>query len=225
MPRRAEGRKCARSWKISPLVGSDPEFPDVTPRDAEALRELRRDGVPVGRPVVNGRDRRGVVAIGAVAAVLTLAADQASKLWLLRDFDLAARSPYSVAPGVDLLLAWNRGISYSLLTADSDGGRYLLIGATLLATLLIVWWLWRSTTRTTGLALGLLIGGAVGNLIDRVLYGAVVDFVFIHSGSFRWYIFNGADCAIVAGVGLLLYEWVMPREGAGRPQNAAIVTA
>ena len=167
---------------------------------------------------MNGRQNRRAVAIGAVAAILTLAADQASKLWLLRDFDLAARSPYRLAPGVDLLLAWNRGISYSLLTADSDMGRYLLIGGTLLATLLIVWWLWRSTTLTTGLALGLLIGGAVGNLIDRVLYGAVVDFVFIHSGSFRWYIFNGADCAIVAGVGLLLFEWVMPREVRDAPK-------
>ena len=167
---------------------------------------------------MNGRERRGAVAIGAGAAVLTLVADQASKFWLLRDFDLAARSPYRVAPGVDLLLAWNRGISYSLLTADSDAGRYLLIGATLMATLLIVWWLWRSTTLMMGLALGLLIGGAVGNLIDRVLYGAVVDFVFLHSGSFRWYIFNGADCAIVVGVGLLLYEWVVPGEVQGAPK-------
>ncbi len=166
---------------------------------------------------MNGGERRGGVALGAIVAILTLAADQVSKLWLLRNFDLAARSPYRVAPGVDLLLAWNRGISYSLLTADSDVGRYLLIGATLVATLLIMWWLWRSSTLLMGLALGLLIGGAVGNLIDRVVYGAVVDFVFLHAGSFRWYIFNGADCAIVVGVGLLLYEWVLP----GQVRHAA----
>ena len=65
------------------------------------------------------------------------------------------------------------------------------------------------------MALGLLIGGALGNLVDRFAYGAVVDFVFLHAGSFRWYVFNGADCAIVVGVVLLLIEWLAPRPMAG----------
>ncbi len=152
--------------------------------------------------------------LGVAVAALTLAADQASKLWLLRDFDLARRQPVAVMPGFDLVLAWNRGISYSLLTADTDAGRYVLIAATLAAILLLVGWLYRTETTLTGLALGLLIGGAAGNLVDRFAYGAVVDFVFLHAGSFRWYIFNGADCAIVAGVALLLVEWVVPRSTA-----------
>ncbi len=167
---------------------------------------------------------RRVRLAGLVVAILTIAIDQGSKLWLLRDFDLAARQPYTVAPGVDLVLAWNRGISYSLLTADSDTGRYLLIAATLAATLLLVVWLWRVTTLPTGVALGLLIGGAVGNVVDRFLYGAVVDFVFLHAGSFRWYVFNGADCAIVAGVVLLLGEWLWPRptaDAAKMPRSSA----
>ena len=145
--------------------------------------------------------------LGAVSAVLVFAADQASKLWLLRGFDLPARSPVAVAPGVDLVMAWNRGVSYSLLTSDTDAGRYLLIAATLLASVALAVWLWRSTTALTCLAIGLLIGGALGNLVDRVSYGAVVDFVFLHAGSVRWYVFNGADCAITAGVGLLVIEW------------------
>ncbi|MGI3898944.1 MAG: signal peptidase II [Janthinobacterium lividum] len=147
--------------------------------------------------------------LGVVAAILVFAADQASKLWLLRDFDLPSRSPYAVAPGVDLVMAWNRGISYSLLTSDGPTGRYLLIGATLIAAMALAVWLWRSVTGPTCLALGLLIGGALGNLVDRISYGAVVDFVFLHAGSFRWYVFNGADCAITAGVVVLLLEWVL----------------
>ena len=145
---------------------------------------------------------------GAAVAVLAFAADQASKLWLLRGFDLPARSPVAVAPGVDLVMAWNRGVSYSLLTSDSDAGRWLLIAATCAASLALAVWLWRSRTASTCVALGLLIGGALGNLVDRVAYGAVVDFVSLHAGGFRWYVFNGADCAITAGVVLLLLEWV-----------------
>ena len=146
--------------------------------------------------------------LGAVAAVLVFAADQASKLWLLRGFDLPERSPYSVAPGFDLVMAWNRGVSYSLFTSDGATGRYLLIGATLVASVALCIWLWRSATVLTCLALGLLIGGALGNLVDRVAYGAVVDFVSLSAGSFHWYIFNGADCGITLGVVLLLLEWV-----------------
>jgi signal peptidase II len=159
--------------------------------------------------------------LGVGAAILVFAVDQATKLWLLRDFDLPARSPYSVAPGVDLVMAWNRGVSYSLLTSDGPTGRYLLIGATLVASVALAVWLWRSVTSFTCLALGLLIGGALGNLVDRVSYGAVVDFVFLHAGSFRWYVFNGADCAITAGVVVLLLEWVFGSRTAGATAAAS----
>ena len=157
--------------------------------------------------------------LGAVAAALAFAADQASKLWLLRGFDLPDRSPYEVMPGVDLVMAWNRGVSYSLLTSDTDAGRYLLIAATLAASAALAVWLVRSTTSATCVALGLLIGGALGNLADRISYGAVVDFVSLHAGSFRWYVFNGADCAITAGVVLLLLEWMVVRPAADAPKT------
>ncbi len=160
--------------------------------------------------------------VGAAVAVLAFAADQASKLWLLRGFDLPGRSPVAVAPGIDLVMAWNRGVSYSLLTSDTDVGRWLLIAATCAASLALAVWLGRSRTAPTCVALGLLIGGAAGNLVDRVSYGAVVDFVSLHAGGFRWYVFNGADCAITAGVVLLLLEWVafperpVPASGAAK---------
>lgn len=149
--------------------------------------------------------------VGVAAAVAALAIDQASKLWLLRVFDLPERQPVRLAPVLDLVLAWNRGISYSLFWAEGEGGRWLLVGATLAATALLGAWLWRAHSPLIGLALGLLIGGALGNVVDRVAYGAVADFVYFHVGSFRWYIFNGADCAIVVGVALLLVELIWPR--------------
>ena len=148
--------------------------------------------------------------IGCGAALLAIAADQASKLWLLHIFDIAARQPVALAPWLDLILAWNRGISYSLLTAETDVGRWLLIAGTVAATALLGVWLARARSRLAGLALGLLIGGALGNVVDRVLYGAVVDFVYFHIGSFRWYVFNGADSAIVIGVALLLLDLLRP---------------
>lgn len=157
--------------------------------------------------------------LGVAAALLAFAADQATKIWLLRGFDLPARSPFRVTRGFDLVMAWNRGVSYSLLTSDTATGRDLLVAATLAATIALGVWLWRSATVPTCLALGLLIGGALGNLVDRIAYGAVVDFVSLHAGGFHWYVFNGADCAITAGVVLLLAEWLLPA-GAGGTGHA-----
>ena len=148
--------------------------------------------------------------IGILAAIVAIAIDQASKTWLLQVYDLPAHPSVQLTPWLDLHLAWNRGISYSLLTASTNAGRWMLIAGTLAATALLSVWLAKARLRLTGLALGLLIGGALGNVVDRVLYGAVMDFVYFHIGSFQWYIFNGADCAIVIGVGLLLFEMVRP---------------
>lgn len=143
---------------------------------------------------------------GAIIALIALLLDQASKQWLLRVFDIAERQPVRLAPVLDLVLAWNRGISYSLFTSNSARGPYILLAVTLTASALLMVWLWRATTPLTGVALGLLIGGALGNAYDRFAYGAVVDFVYFHIGRFSWYIFNLADVFIVVGVGLLLLE-------------------
>ena len=168
---------------------------------------------PAGQSGLDGPARLIIVRarnLGVVAALITLILDQASKLWLLHVFNLAERQPVRLAPVLDLVLAWNRGISYSLFWAEGDTGRWLLVGGTLIATALLAGWLWRAHSWLTGLALGLLIGGALGNVVDRIAYGAVADFVFFHVGNFRWYIFNGADCAIVVGIALLLVEMIWP---------------
>lgn len=144
--------------------------------------------------------------LGVLVALVVLLIDQATKQWLLRGFDLAQKQPVRLAPVLDIVLAWNRGISYSLFTTDSRSGPWVLLAITLGVSALLAVWLARATTLVTSLALGMLIGGALGNAYDRFAYGAVVDFVYFHVGSFSWYIFNGADCAIVAGVALLLIE-------------------
>src|SRR6185503_969966 len=103
-----------------------------------------------------------------------------------------------------------RGISYGLFQQDSELGQWVLFGLKVAAVILLCVWLARASCRLTALGLGLIIGGAVGNAIDRVLHGAVVDFVLFHirtaTFSFNWYVFNLADAAIVAGVVGLLYE-------------------
>ena len=158
---------------------------------------------------------------GVVAIVITAAADQALKLWLLRVFDIAARQPVRLGPFIDLVLAWNTGISFSLLPQVGPLGQWALLGVKLIAVLLLWVWLSHATSRMTALALALIIGGAIGNGIDRVIHGAVVDFVLFHittaSWTFRWYVFNLADVAIVAGVVGLLYESLVIQDAAKAP--------
>ena len=144
--------------------------------------------------------------IGGASAFLMLLVDQAHKLWMLNVYDIVSRQPVRVLPFFDLVMAWNKGVSYSLFEADSDLELYALLAVTAAATLFLAVWLWRAQTRLSGLALGLIIGGAIGNGIDRMAYGAVADFFHFHVGTFSWYVFNLADIGIVAGVGLLLYE-------------------
>jgi signal peptidase II len=145
----------------------------------------------------------------AVAAVICVL-DQASKLYLLFVFDLGANGPVRLGPLFDLVLTRNTGISYGLFQTEGPLGQWMLLGIKVLAVALLWIWLARSPGRLAALSLGLIIGGAIGNGIDRLAYGWVADFVFFHVSTatwhFNWYVFNLADVAIVAGVVGLLYE-------------------
>jgi signal peptidase II len=159
---------------------------------------------------------------GLVAASIVAALDQASKLWLLRVFDLGTRGTVRLTPFLDFVLVWNRGISYGLFQQQSALGQWLLFAIKIVAVALMWIWLSRAQSRLVALALGLIIGGALGNAVDRVLHdGAVVDFASFHvttaTWSFRWYVFNLADAAIVAGVVGLLYESVFAGHAAKAP--------
>jgi signal peptidase II len=144
--------------------------------------------------------------LGLALALLTLGLDQASKLYMLFVFDLPVREPVHLGPFLSLIVVWNRGISYGLFQQDSDLGRWVLIAVSLAAALGLAIWIRRTHGRLLAASLGLIVGGAVGNAIDRIAYRAVFDFIHLHAGSFSWYVFNVADAAIVAGVAGLLYD-------------------
>jgi signal peptidase II len=147
---------------------------------------------------------------GVIAAVATLAIDQASKLWLLFAFDLPHRGAVKLTPFLDLVLAWNVGISFGWFQNDSPMTQAILMIVKAVAVIVLAVWMARSRTLLATIALGLIIGGAIGNAIDRLAYGAVVDFALFHlqiaGNTYNWYVFNLADTAIVAGVAALLYD-------------------
>jgi signal peptidase II len=144
--------------------------------------------------------------LGLAMAGVTLAADQASKWLVLYGLRLGSGDVVTLTPFCDLVLAMNRGISYGLLPQDSEFGRWILVMVNLAAAGFFVLWLHRVRSGLLAAALGLLVGGALGNAIDRAAYGAVVDFISLHALGWRWYVFNIADAAIVAGVIGLLYD-------------------
>jgi signal peptidase II len=167
-------------------------------------------------PYLYGRLTKFGLGVAVVACLL----DQASKLYLLFVHDLAA-NPMRLGPFFDFVLARNTGISYGLFQTEGALGQWLLLGFKVVAVVLLWIWLSRAHNRLTALSLGLIIGGAVGNAIDRLAYGWVADFVFFHiSGAnwrFNWYVFNLADVAIVAGVAGLLYESLVVDRAAKAP--------
>jgi signal peptidase II len=148
---------------------------------------------------------------GIIAAVAALVLDQATKLWLLFVFDIAHRGAVQVTPFFDLVLAWNIGISFGWFQDESAVAQAILLIVKAAAVIILGVWMARwSRTRLATVALGLIIGGAIGNAIDRFAYGAVLDFALFHvqigGKTFNWYVFNLADTAIVAGVAALLYD-------------------
>lgn len=148
--------------------------------------------------------------LGLAIAVIVFGLDQALKLWLLFGVGLAENGPFQVLPFMDIVLAWNRGISYGLFQQYSAVGRWALVVISFVAAIWVGRWMWRETSRVAVVGLALIIGGALGNGVDRAVFGAVVDFVHLHWGSFSWYIFNIADAAIVVGVAALLYDSFKP---------------
>jgi signal peptidase II len=164
-----------------------------------------------------GPQTRFGLTVAAIACLL----DQAFKVYLLFVFDIAANGPVRIGPFIDIILARNTGISYGLFQTQGPLGQWILLAFKAVAVLLLWFWLARAKDRLTALSLGLIIGGAVGNAIDRMAYGWVADFVFFHISApnwqFNWYVFNLADVAIVAGVIGLLYESLTADHAAKAP--------
>jgi signal peptidase II len=159
--------------------------------------------------------------LGLATAAVTCVLDQALKLWLIFVFDLPAKDTVALMPLVSLTMTWNKGISYGWFQQEGPFGQWALLALKAVAVALLWIWLSRAGSRLAALSLGLIIGGAVGNGIDRLAYGAVADFVLLHietaTWNFNWYVFNLADVAIVAGVAGLLYESLLGDRAAKAP--------
>ena len=150
-------------------------------------------------------------------AALVFGLDQAHKWWMLNVYDVSAKSPVAITSFFDLVMVWNRGVSYGLLTTHTQ---VLLITLSVVITAALWLWACRAAHALTAAALALIIGGALSNALDRVVHGAVADFFHFYVGNFSWYVFNIADVAIVAGVGLLLYDSLIDRDAGKRRGNA-----
>jgi signal peptidase II len=148
--------------------------------------------------------------LGVLAA--TVALDQADKWWMLEVYRIEHRGRVAVAPFFDLVFVKNTGVSYGLFVQEGTRGQWVLTACAAIAVLAMAAWLARlKQERLTAVSLGLIMGGALSNAIDRLLLGGVADFFSLHAFGFYWYVFNVADVAIVAGVVGLLYDAFMPR--------------
>ena len=153
-----------------------------------------------------------------IASALT-AADQLSKWFVLNRLeldDVGQIELLTVGPfGLDLTMVWNRGVTFGMLTGESSWHQIALSVLALAVAAFLLRWMARAENRLTAVALGAVVGGAVGNVIDRLRFGAVVDFVDVHGWGWHWYVFNLADAAIVLGVSALVIDALL------RPSPAA----
>jgi len=144
--------------------------------------------------------------LGLVLALLILVLDQVSKWWVLEVINLPQVRRIVVTGFFNLTMVWNRGVTFGLLASDYWWKPLLLGGLALAVAGFLLVWLSRAESRLVAIGLGSVIGGAVGNVIDRARFGAVVDFLDFHAFGFHWYAFNVADAAIVCGVGMLMLD-------------------
>jgi signal peptidase II len=160
-------------------------------------------------------------ALGASVALAVFVADQAAKVMILSRSGPRASDSVTLGPFLDLTLRWNRGISFSLFAQGSHFGRAVLLALTLAAIALLAWWLTRSRSSLVVAGLGAIIGGALGNAFDRIIHGAVVDFLDLHAFGRDFFVFNLADAAINLGVALLIIDlFFIPRAQNGRNKVA-----
>jgi len=149
-------------------------------------------------------------AYGLAIALGVILVDQANKWWLIAGYGIGERGRVALTPFLDLVYVKNTGISYGLFSSSGLAGQFVLVLFAAVVALGLMVWLSRVETRRLAAAIGLIVGGALANAIDRLVIGGVADFYSLHAFGFYWYIFNLADVAIVAGAALLLYDSLWP---------------
>jgi signal peptidase II len=149
-------------------------------------------------------------AVGLSFAATALVVDQLHKYWMIEVYRIAERGRVSVSSFLDLVMVWNPGVSYGMFPQGSVWGRSALIAFAAFAVLALILWMSNAASRLLAVSLGLIVGGALGNMADRLIYGAVADFFSFHYAGFYWYVFNVADVAITVGVIGLIIDWLWP---------------
>ena len=156
---------------------------------------------------------------GLILAALIVAADQAVK-WIVLDYFSTHIDPVEVVSFLNLVLAWNRGVSFSLFHSDQAYAPFALSVLAVVISIGLAIWLRRIGQRWPGTGVGLVIGGAIGNVVDRLHYGAVVDFIDLHWGEYHWPAFNIADSAITIGVIILVTDGLFRRSEGSKKTTA-----
>jgi len=148
---------------------------------------------------------------GLGIAVIAIICDQVSKWWIT-DVLMQPPGTFEVFSFFNLVLTHNRGVSFGMFAAGSHTGKWLLIALAVVIVIFLLDWLRKARYRSTVFALGLIIGGAIGNVIDRIVIGAVVDFLDFHAYGYHWPAFNLADASIFIGASLLIGESLFLRD-------------
>ena len=139
-------------------------------------------------------------------SLIVLMLDFASKFWVMTV--LIPHVPVEVFPCFNLYLTFNRGVSFSMFSAQSATGVWALIGLTTAISAFIIYFIQKEKELLTRIGLALVLGGAIGNLIDRIRFGSVVDFLDFYLGKYHWPAFNVADSAICIGAALILFQYI-----------------
>jgi lipoprotein signal peptidase len=155
--------------------------------------------------------RNKLTLLGIAAALVVMAADQASKWWILHVIDLRAVGKLVLLPVLNFTWVENPGVTFGLLTGFGHWSYLMLTAVALAVVAALGMWLRHAETRLVAIALGAIVGGALSNVIDRLRFGYVVDFIHAHIGDWSWYVFNLADAAIVCGVAALVLDSLLPR--------------
>ncbi len=142
---------------------------------------------------------------GILIAALVIGVDQVTKWWILESV-MQPPSVIEVTAFFNMVLAWNRGVSFGLFNNDSGSNVWVFTVVALAISAVMLFWLWRANRRTICVAVGLVVGGALGNVIDRLIHGAVVDFLDFHAWGYHWPAFNIADSAITIGAAILIFD-------------------
>jgi signal peptidase II len=150
-----------------------------------------------------------VLRLGLPIALAVILLDQASK-WVILELVAPVEEPISVTPFFNLVMVWNRGVSFGMFGSSGAFAPWILSGLAIAVVVALLIWLRRAEHYLTGIALGLVIGGALGNVIDRILFGAVIDFLDFHLAGWHWPAFNLADSAICVGAALFVADSLLP---------------